>query len=78
MIVNGFTRISGPAVVNTPDGKGTVYAISVLKGIVSVKVDEGDEKEIKDYRLKDVKIIKRSSAKREEKVDVEELKQLED
>ena len=48
------------------------------QAVAELKAIEGDEKEIKDYRLKDVKIIKRNSAKQEEKVDLEELKQLED
>ena len=66
------------SIVDTPDGRGVVSAVSVLKGIVSVTVDEGSEKEIKDYKIKEIKIIKRSSSKREEKVNMDELKQLED
>ncbi len=66
------------SVVNTPDGKGTVTAVSVIKGVVSVAVENGDIKEIRDYKLKDIKVIKRNNSKREEKVNMAELKQLED
>lgn len=65
------------SVVETPDGKGEVCAVSLLKGIVSVTVDAGNEKEIKDYNLKQIKIIKRHRSKGE-KVNLDELKQLED
>ena len=51
--------------------------MSLLKGIVSVTVDAGNEKEIKDYNLKQIKIIKRHRSKGE-KVNLDELKQLED
>ena len=66
------------SVLNTPDGKGTVTAVSVIKGVVSVAVENGDIKEIRDYKLKDIKVIKRNNSKREEKVNMAELKQLED
>lgn len=65
------------SVVETPDGKGEVCAVSLLKGIVSVTVDAGNEKEIKDYNLKQIKIIKLHRSKGE-KVNLDELKQLED
>ena len=65
------------SVVETPDGKGEVCAVSLLKGIVSVTVDAGNEKEIKDYNLKQIRIIKRHRSKGE-KVNLDELKQLED
>ena len=65
------------SVVETPDGKGEVCAVSLLKGIVSVTVDAENEKEIKDYNLKQIKIIKLHLSKGE-KVNLDELKQLED
>lgn len=66
------------SVVDTPDGRGVVSAVSVLKGIVSVTIDSDAEKELKDYTIKQIKVIKRHSAKNEEKIDMEELRQLED
>jgi len=46
--------------------------------MISVAVDKDAEKELKNYAIKDVKVLKRSSGKSEEKVNMEELKQLED
>jgi len=66
------------SLVETPDGKGVVSSVSVLKGMISVAVDKDAEKELKNYAIKDVKVLKRSSGKSEEKVNMEELKQLED
>lgn len=66
------------SVVETADGRGVVSAVSVLKGIVSVTVEAGSEKELRDYKIKDVKVIKRSNARSDEKVNMDELKQLED
>lgn len=74
-----FKNVPGEgSLVNTPDGKGIVTSVSAIKGIISVAVEDGDIKEIKDYKLKDVKVLKRSNSKREEKVNMAELKQLED
>ncbi len=65
------------SLVETEDGKGIVSTVSILKGIVTVTVGD-EEKTIKDYKIKDVKILKRSSRRDEEKIDMSELKQLED
>ena len=66
------------SLVKTPDGKGIVNAVSILKGIVSVAVENGTEKEIKDYHTYEIKILKKAVIKNEEKVDMKSLKQLED
>ncbi|MGN0325179.1 MAG: stage 0 sporulation family protein [Lachnospiraceae bacterium] len=63
--------------VTTPEGdKGEVHSVSVLRQRVKVIVDEGDEKEIKEYAVEDLKFKRRH---RKEKLDVsaEELKELE-
>ena len=65
------------SVVKTPDGTGQVTAVSVLKGILTVAVESGDEKHLKDYHVDDVKIIKKAVVKNDEKVDMAELKKLE-
>ncbi|MBO7289724.1 MAG: stage 0 sporulation family protein [Clostridia bacterium] len=65
------------SVVETADGKGSVTAVSVLKGILTVAVENGDEKRLKDYKVEDVKIIKKATVKNDEKVDMAELKKLE-
>ena len=66
------------ALVKTPDGKGVVSAVSLLKGIVSVAVENGSEKEIKEYKTDDIKILKNTVARNDEQVDMKTLKQLED
>ena len=66
------------SLVKTPDGKGVVSSVSILKGIVSVAVENGMEKEIKDYKTDEIKILKKATVKDEEKVDMKTLKQLED
>ncbi len=65
------------SIVKTPDGTGQVTAVSVLKGIITVAVESGDEKHLKDYHVDDLKIIKKAAVKNEEKVDMAELKKLE-
>ncbi len=65
------------SLVETADGKGTVTAVSVLKGIVTVAVGE-EEKTLREYKVKEVKIFKRNVKRDEEKVNMAELKGLED
>ncbi len=76
------------AVVQTPSGRGTVEYANVLKGLVRVKIDEDKEKSLKEFSVKDIKIIKNAffdpdrdknaSAMTDEKIDEEMLKKLED
>ncbi len=65
------------ALVETPDGKGTVTSVNVLKGVALVSVGEA-EKSVKEYKTKDLKILRKGARKEEEKIDLEELKGLED
>ncbi len=46
------------ALVHTPDGDGVVESISLLKELVKVKLDSEDEKTLKEFNVKDIKIIK--------------------
>lgn len=46
------------ALVHTPDGDGVVESISLLKELVKVKLDSDDEKTLKEFNVKDIKIIK--------------------
>ncbi len=66
------------SLVKTPGGEGTVTAVSLLKEIVSVAIEADLEKVIKEYRIDEIKILKKGSVKNEEKVDMKALKQLED
>ncbi|MDP4093029.1 MAG: stage 0 sporulation family protein [Bacillota bacterium] len=66
------------AIVSTPEGQGTVMEISLLKEIVKVKLDKGNETDLKSYKVDEVKVIKDASSDDEIDVDLEELKKLED
>lgn len=47
------------ALVSTPDGSGTVEYVSLLKGLVKVKLDDENEKTLKEFKVSDVKALKR-------------------
>lgn len=66
------------SLVKTPDGKGSVTAVSALKGIVTVAIEADGEKELREYKTDDVVILKKGTSKNEEKIDLKALKQLED
>ena len=65
------------ALVETPDGKGIVNSVNVLKGMVTVTIGETD-KTFRNYQASEVKVLKRGSRKEEDKASLEELKGLED
>lgn len=65
------------SVVSTPDGKGNVTSTNLLKSLITVSIENGDEKIIKEYKLDDIKIIKKVNVKIDDS-DVKELKGLED
>ncbi len=68
------------ALVKTPDGKGTVEDVEVLKENVIVKVEkEKDETIKKAYQLSEIKILKDYKKKDEEiEENIKELKNLEE
>ena len=53
------------ALVKTPDGSGTVEYVSLLKGLVKVKLDDEDEKTLKEFNVSDVKVLKRNNKNNE-------------
>lgn len=60
--------------VTTSDGlKGEVQSVSVLRQLVKVKVDVNGEKELREYKVKDLKFRTR---KHRVKVSAEEIKEL--
>ncbi|MCI5970303.1 MAG: stage 0 sporulation family protein [Clostridia bacterium] len=65
------------SIVKTPDGKGTVVSANLLKSLVHVALDIDGEKEIKEFKLSDIKIIKKVSVKIDDN-DSKDLKDLED
>jgi len=66
------------AIVETPEGQGTVMDISMLKELVKVKLDKVNETDLKVYNCSEVKIIKDVNHDEEVDIDLEVLKQLED
>lgn len=53
------------ALVQTPDGDGTVESVSLLKELVKVKLDGENEKTLKEFKARDVKVIKKQKTKSE-------------
>ena len=49
------------SIVKTPDGKGVVENVSMLKGNVRVRFEEHNEKVLRDYNVKNIKILKRAA-----------------
>ena len=45
--------------VKTPEGTGSVEYVSLLKGLVKVKLDDENEKTLKEFNVADVKVLKR-------------------
>ncbi len=69
------------ALVNTPDGKGTVEDVQVLKEILTVKIEKEDTTIKKQFLLKDVEILKntrKKAEKLEDGVTEKDLKKLEE
>ena len=65
------------SIVKTPNGKGQVTSVSPLKGVVTVAIESGDSKELSDFKVEDVKILKKANIKSDEEIDMAELKKLE-
>mgnify|MGYP004654771265 CR=1 FL=1 len=63
--LNRITPSAG-AVVMTPDGKGTIVYVSLLKGRVSVRLEEGDETTLRDFPVSDVKVYSPDMEKQKE------------
>lgn len=66
------------SIVDTPSGKGVVIATSILKGRVKVKVEKGDQTEVQDFNINEIKIIKKVEIVPQDIDGIEELKDLED
>ena len=66
------------AIVRTPDGMGTVVHVNMLKEQLKVRLDvDKDATDIRMYMADDLEVIKKSKRK-DESVNIEELKKLED
>jgi cell fate regulator YaaT (PSP1 superfamily) len=65
------------AIVETPEGQGTVMTINLLKETVKVKMDKGNETDLRIYNVNEIKVIK-DAVQEDADVDMDVLKQLED
>lgn len=66
------------AIVDTPEGQGVVMEISLIREIIKVKMDNGNETDLKIYNASEVRVIKEVAGVEEVEIDIEVLKQLED
>lgn len=66
------------AIVETPEGQGVVMDCSLLRELVKVKLDKGNETDLLVCCIEDIKIIKNVSYQDDGDDDLEALKQLED
>ena len=64
--------------VTTEDGlKGEVHSVNVLRQLVKVVVDVGDEKEIQEYKVEQIRFKRRHGKNRKADPNEAELKELE-
>jgi cell fate regulator YaaT (PSP1 superfamily) len=74
-----ISRVPKPgAIVDTPDGQGTVMYVNLLREIVKVKLDKVNETELRVYKAEEVKVIKDVTHDDDGDIDIDVLKQLED
>lgn len=66
------------SLVETPKGKGTVQFVSILKGLVKVKLGSEGEQTVEEFNVSDIKILKNSKLKSDDDIDDKTLKALED
>ncbi len=66
------------SVVETPDGQGVIVETFLIKELLKVKLDKGNENDLKIYNSSEVKVIKKASHNDFHDVDMEALKELED
>jgi len=66
------------AIVETPEGQGVVVETYLIREIVKVRLDKGNETDLKSYKLSEIKLIKDVTVREENDADIEALKALED
>lgn len=66
------------AVVKTPNGKGVVTSVNLLKGKLKVNIEGEKENTIAEFDVKDVKILKDNHKEDVQHIDEEILKKLEE
>jgi len=66
------------AIVDTPVGRGSVVSVSVLKGLVQVKLDSDADGTLSSFNVSDIVIIKNTVHEtKDDDVDLAELRELE-
>ncbi len=63
------------SLVQTPSGKGTVESVNILRGTVRVKIESKSETTIKEYGVKDLKVLKNARSD-DDKISDKELEKL--
>jgi len=68
------------AIVDTPEGRGTVVGVNLLKEILKIRLDIVNDSDLRIYNFKEgeIKIIKNATSSDEAEIYVEDLKRLED
>lgn len=66
------------AIVDTPDGQGVVVDTNLLKELVKVRLDKGNEADLRMYKVGEVKVIKDVTSREDSDAEIEALKALED
>lgn len=66
------------AIVETPDGQGVVIETYLIKETVKVRLDKGNETDLRAYKIDEIKLIKDVSIREENDTEIEALKVLED
>ena len=64
--------------VTSPDGvQGEVTSVNVLRQLVKMVVEKGDTKEICEYKVEDIRFVRRGNRQMKEEISAEELQALE-
>ena len=57
------------AIVDTERGRGVVMSVSLLKGLLKVKLDDGNEADLADFTVEEVRLIKNPSKRGRDKAE---------
>jgi cell fate regulator YaaT (PSP1 superfamily) len=66
------------SLVKTPEGNGTVEFVSLLKGLLKVRIEKEKEVVLKEFSVDDVTVLRNGSSKNSEPIDEEVVKILEE
>ncbi len=67
------------AIVQTPAGRGIVVSTNLLKGLAQVKLDDGTDNTVSEFKVSELSVIKDGGKRRKEpEIDISTLKELEE